>query len=330
MLGASDVRLALLISFTIPLQALRNSASKECERPACDEQYGQVRIRQSCDNPLVKHTAKNFNGFWDFGWQGLIAFPEQSFAFCTIPKNSCSSWLDVLEKIYFNDPDHSWSGDYQLRGKFTDAAARANVFNNPVATRAVFLRDPIARLASAFLNKCASKEDECPINVEMCSIRKIVAWALNAELDPFHQNEHWVMQSHFCDLKERINEYTFIGFMTKATLSRDARCMLEEAGLAKFGTVFTDDAAPTNEAVGIKEEHVLMKLFTKDAATKLIEKYADDYNTFGLPRPDWVESATGEWYDKVPSDSNAKTHQNRTMKEDEDDIVELASRFGYF
>jgi len=324
------VRLALVISFTTPLQALRNSALKECERHACDEQYGHVRIRQSCDNPLVKHTAKNFNGFRDFGWQGLIAFPEQSFAFCTIPKNACSHWLDVLEKIYYNDPGHSWSGSYQLRANFIDAPGRANVFNNPAATRAVFVRDPIARLASAFLNKCASQKPECPINMGMRSIRKIVTWALNSELDPYHQNEHWVMQSHFCDLKERINEYTFIGFMTKETLSRDARCMLEEAGFANFGTVFADDAAPINEAVGTKEDHILMKLFTKDAATKLIEKYADDYNTFGLPRPDWVESATGEWYDKVPSDSTVKTSLNRTMKDDEDDIVELAIRFGYF
>mmetsp|Transcript_64130 Transcript_64130/g.173140 ORF Transcript_64130/g.173140 Transcript_64130/m.173140 type:complete len:333 (-) Transcript_64130:254-1252(-) len=329
---AYDVCLALVIFFITPLQALRIGASKECESFACDVQDGHLHLRQSCDNQFVKHTPKSFQGFLDFGWQGLMAFPEQNFAFCTIPKNACRSWLRVLEKVYLNDPGYTPSDTFiRLKEHVQSASARADVFSNPSATRAVFVRDPIARLASVFFDKCASHKGPCPIDHNVwVSIRKIVSWALNADLGPSHLNEHWVMQSHFCELKERIHEYTFIGYMTKESLTRDAACLLEEAGLAKFNAEFVGDETPTEKNTWTNEERLLMKLFTKDAAKELVQKFADDYSTFGLPEPAWVESATGEWYDKIPSNSSAQHRDNQAVDEDEDDIVKLASRFGYF
>jgi len=109
-----DVCMALVFSFSItPLQALRISASQACKSVACDMHHGHVRVRQSCVNHRVKHIATGFDKFHDFDLQGLIAFPEQSFAFCTIPKNACSEWLQVLWNIYRKDKDFSWSGDVQ-------------------------------------------------------------------------------------------------------------------------------------------------------------------------------------------------------------------------
>lgn len=47
------------------------------------------------------------------------------------------------------------------------------------------------------------------------------------------------------------------------------------------------------------EEAVLKKLYTKEAALRLVEEFRPDYELFHLPRPSWIESATGEWMDSV-------------------------------
>lgn len=47
-----------------------------------------------------------------------------------------------------------------------------------------------------------------------------------------------------------------------------------------------------------REVTLLKKLFTKEAAMKLYAHLKEDYDTFHLPLPSWVNSATGEYYDR--------------------------------
>merc|ERR1719330_12117 len=88
----------------------------------------------------------------------------------------------------------------------------------------------------------------------------------------------------------------------------DAECLLKEVGLSKFN-VFSDDKRPHcphcrgNSSMYWNEEEILKRLFTPDAARALIKRLHIDYDTFGFPEePEWVATATGEWYtDKAPS-----------------------------
>jgi len=45
------------------------------------------------------------------------------------------------------------------------------------------------------------------------------------------------------------------------------------------------------------EEELLKRLFTVEAARKLMAHLEPDYQTFSLPEPAWVAEATGELYD---------------------------------
>ena len=47
------------------------------------------------------------------------------------------------------------------------------------------------------------------------------------------------------------------------------------------------------------ENKILKKLFMKEAALELMEKFCQDYDVFQLPLPEWKESATGEWTDSL-------------------------------
>jgi len=45
------------------------------------------------------------------------------------------------------------------------------------------------------------------------------------------------------------------------------------------------------------EHSMLQKLFTKEAALKLVRHYYRDYTTFHFPKePEWISGATGELY----------------------------------
>lgn len=141
---------------------------------------------------------------------------------------------------------------------------------------------------------------------EPISFRQALNWMLRS--DPAI-DAHWKLQSEHCDLRNRIQEYTIVGLMTKETLAQDATCIMRQAGLERFNVMQEDKEGiivpfwSRTSAVHAhrqeSEDEVLKKLFTPESARELMSKLHQDYETFHLSEPTWVAEATGEWMDTL-------------------------------
>merc|ERR1712007_242564 len=189
-------------------------------------------------------------------------------------------------------------------------AEKTTVFSNRNATRAVFVRDPIARFASAFLMLCESglTHENCPLQTNFSkalTMKAAVEWA--SETDLWSANTHWRPQSAMCELRSRIEEYNIIGLYSKEHFAEDSACVLETAGLSEYTAYWEtqiDSRNTFSSGTSAEETALLQRLFTREGANSLFTSYKDDYATFKFPLPKWIEGATGELYE-----ADLRTHQ---------------------
>jgi len=287
-------------------------------------------------------------------YQGVFLSQEPRFAFCTIEKNGCSAWTTVLHKILVNSTlvNKPRPGVAQLSFGSLGPAAAEQIFSDPAAVRAVMVRDPLARFASVFLDKCFSRGCTNPYCLPRGKQRKglpisfqlAVRWFLSA--DPRKLDGHWRLQSEHCELKDRVHEYTVVGFMDKDTFARDAACILKRAGLSRFNDdgegrpFFLEGQEGVHQQVQghDEEEDVLKKLYTKEAAWSIMSHMRQDYEVFHMKEPRWIQEATGEWFARVPRTCDmhdldrpqpeAAPRYSTMMRED--DVPSGARLAGYF
>jgi len=282
--------------------------------------------------------------------------PVHKFAMCNIQKIGCTAWSHIEAKLWNDDPDLLLpTAFYDVRRESFGVVGRekaTELFLDDNAVKAVFLRDPLARFVSAFLNKCFT--EHCAS--ELCYARPremkgeaidfgtAIQWMLKQ--DPSKVNGHWSLQSEHCGLKRRLREFNLVGLYTHETLGDDASCVMEVAGIDKFNVMgggsterywragarntyksSEEKSALTNETV------VLKKMFSRESAIRLKAKFAEDYSLFNFPYPSWIDEATGEWENMVPGsckDEFALTETSAVQFQDEDNIAILARRAGYF
>lgn len=254
----------------------------------------------------------------------LVVHPPSKFAFCGIEKNGSSQWLTVLAKLVNNNTRIQGPSYYlgkKSQERFGGLATVKRMLSDRETFLVVMVRDPLARFASAYLNKCFQNMCNNPFCFTRhhfqlppgspVTFRLTLDWFLNhTNPDPAVMDGHWRMQSETeCGLKKLLPRYNVIALMTKPTLSSDATCIMELAGVSEFNVDGKTNATFWKERTRMRvgdqkysdedEEEVLKKLFTKDAALRLMEKFRPDYELFHLPKPSWIESATGEWMDSV-------------------------------
>ena len=246
----------------------------------------------------------------------LFIHPPSKFAFCRIAKNGSTQWSKVLAKILNNDAGiisvwpHFSVPKLSIDQYGIDGVE--SIFSDPTATRAVMLRDPLARFASSYLDKCfgmnctnkicyprkhAGKEEG-----QKVTFREAINWLVDtnplAIIDP-----HWRLQSEFCNLREHLNDFTIIGRMEKETFTSHSNCILEKARITSSEPFFKTRDEITNR-MGIhyrkeSEEDVLKKLYSPRMARIVMEKMYQDYEVLRLPEPAWIDDATGEWLDST-------------------------------
>mmetsp|Transcript_100866 Transcript_100866/g.193317 ORF Transcript_100866/g.193317 Transcript_100866/m.193317 type:complete len:132 (-) Transcript_100866:29-424(-) len=129
--------------------------------------------------------------------------------------------------------------------------------------------------------------------------------------------------------------------MEEDTFAHDMNCVLTRAGLDSFVQPYHD--VPAVNRGTLNTTNILQKLFTPDAARRLVQHMQDDYDLFALPTPAWVANATGEWFDAEPVTeksllkmkvSNERSGLVGTEKQTDnlvhtDNVVDLAYRVGY-
>ena len=251
-----------------------------------------------------------------YGDGGLFIHPPSKFAFCRIAKNGSTQWSKVLAKILNSDAGiisvwpHFSVPKLSIEQYGIDGVE--SIFSDPTATRAVMLRDPLARFASSYLDKCfgmnctnkicyprkhAGKEEG-----QKVTFREAINWLVDtnplAIIDP-----HWRLQSEFCNLREHLNDFTIIGRMEKETFTSHSNCILEKARITSSEPFFKTRDEITNR-MGIhyrkeSEEDVLKKLYSPRMARIVMEKMYQDYEVLRLPEPAWIDDATGEWLDST-------------------------------
>ena len=277
--------------------------------------------QQRTNNGTAVKGTRCHRSYWkDLSGKGLFIHPPSKLAFCLIPKNGCTQWTKVFNKLYHNNTNKNGPTPYSIHGDSVDkygVEGIEKIFSDPDATKVVMVRDPLARFTSAYLNKCFAKncrDQHCEKirkqagkkTGQKVTFSEAIDWILDQDVSII--NTHWRLQSEHCNLRNHIKDYTIIGRMEKETLSSDASCIMDKAGISMFNKMNDSSSEPfwkehKNMLVGRHhyrmetEVDVLKKLFTPRMARILAEKMQQDYDTFKLPIPSWIKDATGEWLD---------------------------------
>jgi hypothetical protein len=199
--------------------------------------------------------------------------------------------------------------------------------------KAVFLRDPLDRFLSGFLDKCVSRGrkdtvDHCePISVFAESTRhnknndkptrtddsttprspiETMLWdkrrTFQAYVDtfPLSWNMHFYPQSFYCGgLYKTIDDYEFVGSMGE-DFYRDLDAMQKrypglEPGMESIFKLSQKLSTKrwsnpnTNKGVETGAAERVMDYYTPHTVRRVLEYYAMDYTTLGLPIPKWAE-----------------------------------------
>jgi hypothetical protein len=221
----------------------------------------------------------------------------------------------------FRNDNNIDSAQYGIEGRSRERygiEGIRRVFSDPTATRVVMIRDPLARFASTYMDKCFHnncsngfcfpRNNAGKQNGEVVTFQEALTWILGQDVD--HIDNHWRLQSEQCNLRNHINEYTIIGRMEKETVSSDAACIMERAGIERFNQQNETSTEPfwkEHQEMKVGKVHyrsdneveLLKKLFSPEMARNLIEKFRQDYVVFRLPEPEWIWNATGEWLDST-------------------------------
>jgi len=264
--------------------------------------------------PVSRAEAPRAFDSWETS-NSLYVNEDDNFAFCLIPKNAVSQWTKLMTRLEYLtlDVQHAY---YEIAEDGWAADKAWNVFSNKAAVRAVFLRDPLERFLSAFLNKCT---DTC--NSGFClgagpvknmsssspvSFREAVRTVKS--LGPkgvINLDTHWKPQAYHCDLHERIHEYTDVGLMQLGNLAESAGCLLEKAGLQWLNVDDKNHSKPfwqvANKFVEHDTANLLKQYYTPEAAATVMQAYKADYDLLDelqFPRPQWIQEATGEKMDE--------------------------------
>mmetsp|Transcript_7260 Transcript_7260/g.11479 ORF Transcript_7260/g.11479 Transcript_7260/m.11479 type:complete len:333 (-) Transcript_7260:163-1161(-) len=124
-----------------------------------------------------------------------IVLESHKLLFFTIPKNSCTEWkqlfrrmmgYDNWNKFPFLHPHHPDTNGLKYLGSY-DKDKQKEYMTSPEWTRAIFIRDPLERTLSAYLNKGLSEERY---------IKKMCCHIQPRETDEERQQELQYLEAH--------------------------------------------------------------------------------------------------------------------------------------
>lgn len=274
------------------------------QKGAPGQQCGLIHLRTSTWSP---QSFDNFENSTPFQPHNLYVNKGAKFALCVIEKNACSSWSVMLNRLSTGNLNAGMNFSL-IRSTFTAEEAE-EVFSDPEATRAVFVRDPLERFLSGFLNKCAAPSDcwnpfcfmrRTEQKGQPISFSQAVEWL--REQDTSLLESHFRSQAMHCELYKRLGEYTTLGIMKSQTLAEDASCLLNEAGLSHINVQNKTDSSrfwvhhPKRYMDNNSTEERLASYYTPEAAEIVFNAYREDYVLFNLPKPGWISRAKGELY----------------------------------
>jgi len=188
---------------------------------------------------------------------GLFFIPEAKLIFCGIPKAGITEWVTFVRyvmgaKDYLSLPYYKLDRQEWML-KNLSIKKSEELLNDPTWTKAVFFRDPVERLLSAYLDKFVNnnyskmfvKNITNPSNIiSFPEFVKLFAGSNATKCDEGHgvhtcTDPHWKPQLLTCGLDYWLPQVDFIG--TFEHLSEHTKMLLERVGLwEKYGAKFDD------------------------------------------------------------------------------------------
>jgi hypothetical protein len=268
---------------------------------------------------LLRDTVANgVYGFWHH-----FSTTDPALNFCTIEKVGTTEWRRVFCDLNEDEcpnnngvyPPHCRTG---LVGR--KCAFQTNKKVPSDAPKAVFLRDPLERLLSAFLDKCIKpnvrkSEKHCEpnevFNTDGWGRKSIVPtkqiednpkqfFAAYLDIMPLSWNVHFVPQALYCDLYRTIDtDYEFVGDMGKEFMMDLERMANRFKGRLPFQLDKTfgyikgveakrhNNTGNSNQHATHAPEKVAM-YYNAASVRKALEYLSIDYVTLGLEVPEWA------------------------------------------
>ena len=201
--------------------------------------------------PIPTLTRTFFETRWGMYVVRLQIILRKRVAFCPIPKVGLTQFYMLMNRVghvnvsYTDFLDSGSRFDVRVAGWF----AAHDYWRDPRWKFVVFVRDPLERFLSAFLDKCLKPSPHCGDDdkVGWQNVSRSSSWAeklrafrifvaLPVPTPKMLQNDHWIPQSlylqHGCGFTwQRLD---FVGFMTsdKWRMNVQIRAMLHSLGLS--------------------------------------------------------------------------------------------------
>lgn len=249
------------------------------------------------------------------------------FHFCTVGKVATTEWRKVFCKLNAEDClDDNSCGKKKCAWKTKQTMPKT-------APWAVFVRDPLERLLSGYLDKCYNpqtrrNQGHCEPNAVFNPMKGLMdaknktypnlmegldmdgqekaMFGAYVDVLPLKWNVHFVPQAMFCDLHRNIDKYDFVGNMGKEfyfNLDRMATQFggqLPEILNSTFGYmdhVKNDNHENTGKQGSGHAMHTPAKVarfYTARTVRKALEYLSIDYVTLGLEVPEWAREMLRE------------------------------------
>lgn len=232
----------------------------------------------------VPETADVFNDNY------LLLVPELKLAFCFIPKVACTQFnrlMNTLNKIPkmgagCGPDDPNFKSVYTSFGY----SSQREILDDPAWTKAVFLRDPLERVVSAYRSKCEAPREcgsylPCGSNFSM-TVKTMV------KDSSWKQDQHWRPQEHFCQgLATNIQKFNFVGHLSK-DYTQVSNKLIEMLELAKN----------RNDGVSLTKvkDSMTSEFFQSAVQASFSEQSEQEACDFDFDEDDTVKNAFCKWF----------------------------------
>ncbi len=251
-------------------------------------------------NTLLRDVAKKYNGLQ--GPWHVLQFSNPDLRLCVYEKGGTKAFKRLhcqhIHNYTDSIPDFNQCFQYQPKYK-----------NLPESDKAVFLRDPLDRFLSGFIDKCINHRDvvdHCepitvfhnqstsPVTNLMVDKRKF--FEMYVDTMPLQWNMHFMPQSMNCGgLYRDIDQYKFVGSMGRGFYA-DLNRLIQlypalESGIEKTFKLSRMIQSQTTNERGIETGAAgqVLDYYTPHTARRVLEYYAIDYMLLRLPIPEWAE-----------------------------------------
>ena len=257
----------------------------------------------------------------------FFIFEKEKMAFCVMEKNSCSMFKQIFKRIRgkkdYLSTDYTKIHYLPYRGlediSFNSIDKLNNIMNNNDMYFAAFIREPLERLVSGYIDKCDKKRgvNLCDYarwsprfegmygkwsSVKSSFTPKFGIWAdglFNCPCWP-ETDWHFAPQFNFCNLYQYVDKYDIFRFENRT----HRKIWMERAGIfdkygkqgwksgGNDGVSIVDFGPQKHSSTGASnegEKYIKMyKDVDPDILATIIDHYRNDYIIFGIQMPQWM------------------------------------------